>query len=477
MQSSPGQVRIRDSGRPWVNDPEARTGSFALAALMGLTLLSGTVLAQSALPGTFLAHSYSGQFLVVGRPFGSPSRQVLNLLTNKNVVPLEPTLVTVSCERIKQSLLRKLQASPAWNGKIFIVLYPGNSLDSPVTLASERYRDGWQYRLMLPNVIDRTRYVRTIVSAILQETANRGATDRSAELPWWLTEGLTQDLLASESREIILPPPRAAPDGVSPPATFVTAREENPLRQLHEILCAGPSLSFQQLSWPDPDQLAGATGETYRRSAQFFVMELLRLEGGPACLRAMLARLPAHYNWQFAFLEGFHAYFRRPLDIEKWWTLHLVHFTGRELAQTWPPEESWQKLDELVCSRVQVRARTNDLPLQAEVPLQTIIREWDSSRETIALRTKIFELEQLRLRLTPELARLADSYCQILGKYLEARDHPGTLLPFRKAAARRRAAEDAIQQLDALDKRRAELRPSQPKTAAPANPRSPAPPR
>jgi len=33
--------------------------------------------------------------------------------------------------------------------------------------------------------------------------------------------------------------------------------------------------------------------------------ELLRLENGRACLREMLAQLPAFYNWQFAFLKGF----------------------------------------------------------------------------------------------------------------------------------------------------------------------------
>ena len=52
--------------------------------------------------------------------------------------------------------------------------------------------------------------------------------------------------------------------------------------------------------------------------------ELLRLPDGRACLQRMLAQLPQHYNWQFAFLEAFHARFERPLDVEKWWALSLA---------------------------------------------------------------------------------------------------------------------------------------------------------
>jgi len=36
-----------------------------------------------------------------------------------------------------------------------------------------------------------------------------------------------------------------------------------------------------------------------------------------------------YYNWQFAFLQAFSATFQQPLDVEKWWSLQLLHFTGR----------------------------------------------------------------------------------------------------------------------------------------------------
>ncbi len=73
-----------------------------------------------------------------------------------------------------------------------------------------RFKNGWQYRVDLPNVVERPRYVRAIVQVLLLELANRTAQGRGAEIPLWLVEGFSQLLLASSEVEIILPPPRAA---------------------------------------------------------------------------------------------------------------------------------------------------------------------------------------------------------------------------------------------------------------------------
>ena len=104
-------------------------------------------------------------------------------------------------------------------------------------------------------------------------------------------------------------------------------------------------MTFEELSWPTAANSTGAAGEFYGDSAQLFVDELLSLPDGRACLRAMVAELP-RYNWQFAFLHAFGAYFQRPLDVEKWWALQVVQFTGHDLGQTWPEEKagtSWTR--------------------------------------------------------------------------------------------------------------------------------------
>ena len=73
---------------------------------------------------------------------------------------------------------------------------------------------------------------------------------------------------------------------------------------------------------------------------ELLVGELLRLPDGRSCLQTMLARLPQHRNWQFAFLEAFHTHFERPLDVEKWWALSLTQANGRFAGQAWSLAES-----------------------------------------------------------------------------------------------------------------------------------------
>jgi hypothetical protein len=382
------------------------------------------------------------------------------LEANPSFTRLDPKLLPVSCERIKQLLWRQLEATALWRGRISVGLYPASSADDPISLNADQFRDGWQYRVALPNFLERSRYVRTLVQVLLLEFANRTAKDHSSEIPFWLTEGFTQEVLASSDMDVILPPaPQTAINGLWVTVTFTNHQRIDPLTQAHAELQAGSPLSFQQLSWPEPEPTA--EGESlYRSSAQLFVHSLLAMKDGPASLRAMLEELPEHYNWQFAFLHAFRAAFSRPLDVEKWWALQTAHFTGRELAQTWELNESWQKLDETIRSFVQVRLDTNDLPLEAEVSLQTVLREWDTARQTQALQLKVRELEQLRLRLAPEHVALADEYRQTLAAYLEHRDHANSLLPFRKHALQRRALDDAVHRLDALDGRRALARPA-----------------
>ncbi|HEY5915386.1 MAG TPA: hypothetical protein VJA21_32790 [Verrucomicrobiae bacterium] len=420
--------------------------------LLGFGLLAAS--AQVPAPGPDQARwSHSGQFIINIAPARrAPPRLVSNLETNREFMRLDPTLVPVSCERIKQRLSRVLGLGSSWTGRIFLSFFPAGSDDDPVTITSGRFRDGWQYGVELPDVVHRLRYVRAIVHVLLLETANRNAIGHSAEIPAWLSEGLAHDLLLSSEMEIILPPPVSSGSSFGIATRVVNARKENPWEVVHKQLRASPPVTFQQLSWPAEDQLEGEAGAAYRNSACLFVNELLRLSDGPACLRTMLARLPKHYNWQFAFLEAFRGHFQRPLEVEKWWSLHLEHFISRELAQTWPAEESWRQLDDLLRSAVQVRAGTNELPLRAEMKLQTIVREWDRPHQDQALLQKLRELQMLRVRLAPEVALVCDEYGRILADYLHTRDRGG--FPFRKQAARRQAVEQTVRRLDELDSRR-----------------------
>ncbi len=428
--------------------------------------------------------SRSGQFTVF-----APSVVVHNHppdpRTGANLIFLEPRLLVVSCERIKESLWRTLGTAAPWRGKIDLNLHPARSANDPITLVADRMPGGWRYQVDLPDLLEQGCFVRTMVDVLLLEMANRNAGSRSAEIPAWLAEGLSQELLASDGIEIILAPPSGNENGLSisrqvvhltdaQTGLGVNTRKLNPLTDAQKTLRARPPLTFEQLSWPTAEQLSGEAGGVYRSSAQLFVNQLLQLPDGPACFRALLAELPRRYNWQFAFLAGFQPHFQRLLDVEKWWALQLVQFSGRDLMQTWTLEESWKKLNDIVRSPIEVRVRQQELPLRTEVSLQMIIREWDTVRQAQTLQRKLQELNLLRSRVAHDLALLVDEYRQVLGTYLQKRGTSGRFLPFGKAAGpiSDRLAQETIKQLDALDAKRTALRPS-PDSIATADDRPP----
>ena len=200
--------------------------------------------------------------------------------------------------------------------------------------------------------------------------------------------------------------PRGTANGLSLTSTLRNSRLETPLQLAQKKLRGRAPLTFEDLSWPAEPELSGNASDLYGGSALLFVGELLRLPEGRAGLRALLAQLPLHHNWQFAFLGAFHERFQRPLDVEKWWALTLSETHGRGLAQAWSLEESRQKLDEALRSAVQVRAGPNELPLHADVTLQKIIGEWEPARQTQALQATRRELGLLRLRIARQYAGL-----------------------------------------------------------------------
>ena len=445
----------------------------AVAVLAGL--LQGVAGAQPPPSDLMSARSFSGQFIAYAARSVTLPPTLLSLATNRTFVQLEPTLATVSCERIKQLLLRELGAADPWRGTIYLVLYPARTEGDPISITSERFKDGWQYRVELPDVLERSRYVRAMVHVLLLELANRTGPTRAVEVPLWLIEGFSQLLLASSEFEIILQPPRTSANGLAFNAALFNARKETLLQQARKNLRGRPPLTFEDLSWPPGPALAGDADDLYRASALLFVGELLRLPEGRDGLRTMISQLPQYYNWQFAFLGAFRSRFQRPLDVEKWWSLSVTSANGRDPAQAWTPEESWQTLSQAIRPAMPVRTRSNEAPLQVEVTLQKVIREWDPARQTQALNNTLRELGLLYPRIAQEYVGLVQEYGQAIQTYFQQLDRSPSALLYSRRAARRRVVEAAVQQFDALDARREAMRPA-PKPPAPSpSPALPAP--
>jgi hypothetical protein len=409
--------------------------------------------------------SYSGQFVIHAERSSQPPSPFSSLATNRNLVRLEPALMGVSCERIKQILLRELGSGAPWSGKIYVELRPARVANQTITITSERFKGGWQYQLKLPDQVERDRYLRAIIHALLLEYANRGRKARLAEIPLWLTEGFSQRLLASSETEIILPPPRETVNGLNVRTLRVTDRVDNPIEQARGQLRGRPPLTFDQLSWQAQDELSDPAAELYRSSAQLFLAELLHLPNGRACLATMLTRLAQYQNWQLAFLEGFRSHFERPLDVEKWWALCCVQSPKRSPAQSLSVEGGWDDLDRALGTPAPGSTDATSQSGRPEVSLQTIIREWGRAQQIQALHGKLQELGLLRARVAPDLAVLVQEYGLALEVYLQ-NQHRAKPVVFFGNAGRGGIAQETLQRLDALDARREALRPPKAPLAA-----------
>src|SRR5439155_1181559 len=128
-----------------------------------------------AVSGIASAGSVSGQFVVHDRRAAGPEAQGFDPGTNRAYIRLEPALLTISCERIKQILGRELADTSPWRGKISLVLHTANTGDDTITIVSEQFKDGWQYRMDVPDVVERGRFVRVMTQALLLEMSNRNA--------------------------------------------------------------------------------------------------------------------------------------------------------------------------------------------------------------------------------------------------------------------------------------------------------------
>ncbi|HTA95212.1 MAG TPA: hypothetical protein VK769_03730 [Verrucomicrobiae bacterium] len=406
--------------------------------------------AQSPLSGMISTRSISGQFIVVGPKQISTIASSFAVRTNSQLIRLDPALLAISAERIKDSLWHELGINNQWRGQIFLALHSARSPDENVTIVSTKFSGGWDYHVELPDILSRTRFMRAMTGVTLLEFANRNADARSAEIPPWLVDGLSQELLAPGDSETILSSPDSTINGFAENRTVTTQRGLDPLAGARRVLNNSAALTFDQLSWPDDDQLFGEDGGIYRASAQLFVSEILRSKNGTANLRAMLESLPQFYNWQTAFQKAFREKFSSPLDVEKWWALRVVSFAARDPGSMWTPATSREKLDEILSASVEFRSLSNNLPTHAEVSLQAVIRNFDSARQTEILQTKLRDLGLAQLRVSPQFAALTDSYRRAVADYLGQDGKPPT--PNRRV--KKTGTNDTLKKLDALDAQR-----------------------
>jgi hypothetical protein len=362
-------------------------------------------------------------------------------------VNLDPSMLVVSCEQIKSLLLNRLGLPDQWRGRIDLTINPALAEDQGPQLSAEFNPRGWNYRLELPRSAQEEILMRWLIHAMLLEIANRQAGAQSAEIPLWLVEGMSADLQANNFPTLIHQPGQNM---------TMELRWDKRGQLMPQELRRHAPLSFQRLSWPEASDLTAEGLPLYRDCAQFFVEELLRLNDGHACLRSMLAQLPRYWNWQTAFLQAFHAHFPQLLNVEKWWSVSYVGFVSGYKVQTWSDADCRNTLQSSLDVPVEVHFGADQLPVEAKITLQEVIRQWQPPQAHEALERAVDGLKFLEPRATPHWRPLVELYLKTLLDYLGASRTAG-----RERQLGRHAPEllpgvksEAIQQLDLLDRRR-----------------------
>ena len=378
--------------------------------------------------------SRSGQFTVQGLP-ASKSLVGLAQPSDATYVRVDATLFCITAENIKQALLSALEMTDRWQSSVTVSLYPVQRDGEEIVIASVRSRDGWNYRMRVPESVDKGRLTKALVEVLLLEMAQRTAGERRLELPPWLAPGLSAHLAANAATPLIVEP-----------ETFTNRRRkvEESLNTTREMLRTAGGLTLDDLNWPT-ERIDPAA---YEASAHLFVRELLR-KGGGAPFNNMFSRLRDHYNWQTAFLQAFG--FQSLREVDKWWTLHLVQFAGRDSLSIWSTGEVNAQLMDVLNTTVHVRHATNELPVSMQVPLDRILQEWDFARQETVLRQKLVQLDALRLRSPTNLVGIVVGYQRQLSDYSSRRQRIGRS---GNAPIVKSLVKETLQKLGELDVRR-----------------------
>jgi hypothetical protein len=430
---------------------------FNRAAIL-LAAIFFAVIARGQIQPPTIARSFSGQFTITAPSSLSSLFRPTGFATN--CLRLDPALLAVAVENFKSSLWRQIGLSPSvpWSGRIFFDLRPARTVSEEVTITSRYLLGAWDYHVALPDVVPRQRYARALSGVLLLEIANRRNADpaRSIEAPQWLVAGLAQQILATDGPKVALSMPARASGGILQARVNEARTGIDSLGDARFALENLPAVRFDELSWPSDRQLDGGDGGAYLACAQLFTVSLLALPDGSQKLRTFLAELPDYQNWQTAFFKAFQADFKRPLDVEKWWSLRLVSFTAHTPGPHWTTEESLARFEDLLAVPVEYRSATNALPQHMTVTLQTAIRSFSRAETEAVLGVKLRDFGMAQFRMVAPFDSLAAAYRTVLADYLGRQGGSQTVIRDKRGQPVQRYAgmQVTLKKLDALDARR-----------------------
>jgi hypothetical protein len=377
--------------------------------------------------------SSSRQFTVVGHEPGSelgpPSRSSIR----KDYLQMEPSLVVVTCERIKSELGYLFrQQQDGWESGITLHIDGRGDPDMPVNVTASYSNRGWQFRIYLPGQVNKRRLIRAVVRALLLDIANRGNPGRLAEVPLWLQEGIAARLYALWGPSIAqgigtrmygLDGPKMVVNRQVAPAFEVDYTDLlEPERRYLELFEA---IGFPDLHLPHSGQLEGYDWQTFQACSHVFVSELVKLKQGRERLWNSIGLLAKYRNSQMAFMDAFKEVFPTVLAADKWWSVALIDFKSREDEMRWSEARTLARLKDILHVSVTLRRGTNSVPGMKELMFQDLIRETSFAKHRPILIQSIAKLVIMQVNSRRDLARLILDYRVAIEGYVKKQDRAG----------------------------------------------------
>lgn len=370
--------------------------------------------------------SHSGQFVIRGEaeaglisPVSAGSSGRMPVLTRiqpsgaGDEVVLTPSLVSVSCERIKRDVLRLLRLQDGYRGRVMIYIVPRFPADRQLTIQSTPFSDGWQYSVTVPEKIAWTRFVRTIVEAVLIEIANRPIPDNLVVPPLWFSEGVTTLLLGESGRELVPELNREFKD---------PKRSINPLGFAQQKISGSPPLSFERLSFPtEADISSDASFSIFQGSSAIFLHELIGSSGAANPAGQFLANLTGSLNWQKVLLDCLQPRFQSALEIEKWWAVQSASRILRDPSKLWSKEAAQAHLASILMETTSAAVGTNAPAGRQNQRLSEIVLGLPFDAQTEVLDRKIAQLKNLFLLAPADMIDVVRDCHDLLQEYRKAR--------------------------------------------------------
>ena len=379
--------------------------------------------------------SKSDQFIIAGQPV--PANEVV-LTQEPGMERLTTDVLAVAAERIKTDYLRVIGRKDNWKDNITLVINPKLASHDSLFPVAAGFKDGWIYRMEVPQTVSVEKLVRAIVTTLIREQVGRSLMNRAPNLPSWLSEGVTGCVFSHGAAPLVphLAGTTLRSDGHSQGQAYHrNARRGQPSDLIRAALGEDRLMTFDELAFPTSFEEESVDAKRFKLSAHLFVYYLLELRDGREKVARTIDNLSDVLNWQTAFLSAFQEDFKSMLEVEKWWALVMAQFSSTQaifdsqngLSVVLNTRATFAQLEALLSIDTRLWAVETDQPMTNRLAVQDLVRNTPFDDHLPHVTRTVEQLAALIPRANPPLVLLVDGYYRALSFYVDGRRRASTI--------------------------------------------------